>query len=91
MNVTLERIRNEAKALSAEDRELLLVALEYDLHGDALQNEETEVDAAWENEIAGRISDVKEGKIELVSTESVDSAMDEVFAKHGIERTQRFE
>ncbi len=26
MNVTLERIRNEAKALSPEDRELLLVA-----------------------------------------------------------------
>ena len=35
-------------------------------------------------EIASRISDVRDGKVELVSTDSVDAAMDAVFAKHGI-------
>ena len=33
MNATIERIRNEAKALSPDERELLLVTLDCDLHG----------------------------------------------------------
>ena len=45
------------------------------------------MEAAWE---ASRIGDIKESKVELVSTESVNAAMDAVFAKHGKERTQKF-
>lgn len=93
MNATLERIRAEAKSLSPSERELLLVAINYDLHGDVSHEADSEdagVEAAWESEIASRISDVKDGKVELVSTDSVDAAMDAVFAKHGIERAQRF-
>ncbi len=88
MNSTLERIRAEAKSLSPNERELLLVAIDYDLHGDVPHDaEDAGVEAAWESEIASRISDVRDGKVELVSTDSVDAAMDAVFAKHGIERT----
>lgn len=93
MNAILERIRAEAKSLSPSERELLLVAIDYDLHGDVPHEGDADdagVDAAWEAEIASRISDVKDGKVGLVSMESVDAAMDAVFAKHGIERTQRF-
>jgi uncharacterized protein YciU (UPF0263 family) len=90
MNSTLERIRVEAKALSPDERELLLVAIDYDTHGDAPHDEDAAEEAAWESEIASRINDVKEGKVELVGTESVDAAMNAVFAKYGIERLQMF-
>ena len=93
MNAILERIRAEAKSLSPKERELLLVAIDYDLHGDVPHEDDTDdagVEAAWEAEIATRISDVKDGKVEMVSTESVDAAMDAVFSKHGIARTLRF-
>lgn len=39
MNATIERIRNEAKTLSPDERELLLVTLDCDLHGDLGVNE----------------------------------------------------
>lgn len=89
MNATLERIRAEVRTLPPDERELLLAALDYDFStGDSAT--EDEVEAAWERELEGRISAVRLGKVELVSTESVDLAMDAVFARHGIERTQRF-
>ena len=94
MNATLERIRNEAKELPLDERELLLVAIDYDLHGDVADEDDTDdarIESAWDTEIASRISDIKEGRVELVSLESVDAAMDAVFAKHGIERAERFE
>ena len=90
MNATLERIRAEARSLSPNERELLLVAIDYDLRGDVPHVEDAGAEAAWESEISSRIRDIKEGKVELVSTESVDDALDAVFARHGIERTQRF-
>ena len=42
MNATIERIRNEAKALSPDERELLLVTLDCDLYGDLGVNEADE-------------------------------------------------
>ena len=90
MNATLERIRAEARSLSPDERELLLVAIDHDLQADVPHDEDAGVENAWECEIASRIRDIKEGKVELVSTESVDAALDAVFAKHGIERQQRF-
>ncbi len=90
VNATLERIRAEARSLSPDERELLLVAIDHDLHGDVPHDDDAGVENAWECEIASRIRDIKEGKVELVGSESVDAAMDAVFARHGIERTQRF-
>lgn len=90
VNATLERIRAEARSLSPNEREVLLVAIDHDLHGDVPHEEDAGVEDAWESEIASRIGDIKEGKVKPVGTESVDAAMDAVFARHGIERTQRF-
>ena len=90
VNTNLERIRAEARSLSPNERELLLVAIDHDLHGDVPHDDDAGVEDAWECEIASRIRDIKEGKVELVRTESVDAALDAVFARHGIERTQRF-
>jgi hypothetical protein len=79
MNTTLERIRNEAKALSTEDRELLLVALDYDLHGDVV-TEAAEVEAAWDAEIEKRVAEIKSGQAKLLTSEEFFSVFAEARA-----------
>ena len=79
MNATLERIRNEAKTLSAHERELLLVALDYDLHGDAAE-EAAEVEAAWDEEIEKRAAEVAAGKATLLTSEEFFSVFAEARA-----------
>ena len=80
MNATLERIRNEAKALSSHERELLLVALDYDLRGDVTSDDEDEVEAAWDREIAKRADGVKSGAAKLLTSEEFFSVFAEARA-----------
>ena len=79
MNATLERIRNEAKSLSPDERELLLAALDYDLHGD-VADAESEVEAAWDEEIAKRVAEVQSGSVKLLSSEEFFSVFAEARA-----------
>ena len=79
MNATLEHIRNEAKALSSSEREMLLIALDYDLRGSDIQEDDSdeEIEAAWEQEIQRRIDEVESGKVKLLSEEEFLSVFEE--------------
>jgi Putative addiction module component len=83
MNPTMERIRTEAKTLSQEQRETLLAALDFDLRGHdvAQEDPESEVSAAWDTEIQQRVTDVESGKVELLSYAEFSSVFDEARAE----------
>ena len=80
MNATLGRIRNEAKAPSSDERGLLPVALDYDLRGDVTSDDEDEVEAAWDKEIAKRVDEVKSGAAKLLTSEEFFSVFAEARA-----------
>lgn len=82
MNATLERLRSEAKLLSTEERETLLLALDFDLRGSDFPNEdgptaEAEIESAWDDEIQRRAEDIVTGKVNLLSEEEFMSVFDE--------------
>ncbi len=79
MNATLEHIRSEARTLSPEEREVLLVAMDCDLHGDMVA-EEAEVEAAWDEEISKRVSEIQFGSAKLLSSEEFFSVFAEARA-----------
>jgi hypothetical protein len=76
MNAVLERIRIEARSLSPDERELLLVAIDHDLHGDVAEEEAT-VEAEWDEEIAKRVSEVQSGTAKLLSRDEFFSVFAE--------------
>jgi len=86
MSATLERIRNDIKTLSHAEIELLYLDLQttYDLP--ASDDENAGVEAEWDNDIAERVKDVEEGRVELVSGEESERRIDALFAKHGLQR-----
>jgi hypothetical protein len=67
---TVERIRQEASQLPYDEREALVRMLEIDLDSTAAAGADpAEVEAAWDEEIAARVRDVEEGRVELVSAD----------------------
>ena len=65
----LEQIRMEALDLSPAERRILI----HDLVDSLSAQEDASLEAAWSDEIARRIRDVEEGKVECVSHEEVMS------------------
>ena len=88
MSATLERIRNDIKTLSHSEIELLYLDLQttYDLP--ASDESVAESEAEWDKEIAERVKEVEEGRVELVSGEDFNRHIDQLYAKHGLTRTQ---
>jgi len=64
MNPKLEAYIEEGTAFSADEREIAAIAL---LHIGS--NEQTEIDAAWNEEINCRVDEIISGKVELVDGE----------------------
>lgn len=84
MNAILERIRNEAKALSLEQRETLVAALDYDLRGSNLHDDsedQSDVEAAWDAEIKQRVDQIQSGEVTLLGYEDFMSVFDEARAE----------
>ena len=84
MNATLERIRNEARMLSLEQRETLVAALDFDLRGSDLQDDaeaDPEIEAAWDTEIKQRVDEIESGNVTLLSYEQFMGVFDEVRAE----------
>jgi hypothetical protein len=48
----------------------------------------SEVETARNQEIASRVRDVEDGKVELVSSEESERRLDALFAKHGVKRPE---
>lgn len=87
MSTTLEHIKSEIRSLEPQEVELLLRDLqkEYVIPSpDAVGDAETE--AAWDAEIAERVKDVEEGRVELISGQDSERRIDALFAKHGLQR-----
>jgi putative addiction module component (TIGR02574 family) len=80
MKATLERIRTEAKALSTDDREVLLAVLDFDLRHDTPQPENVETEAAWDAEIDRRVDEMKAGSAKLLTSEEFFSVFSEARA-----------
>jgi putative addiction module component (TIGR02574 family) len=80
MKATLERIRTEAKALSTDDREVLLAVLDFDLRHDTPQPENVETEAAWDAEIDRRVDEIKAGSAKLLTSEEFFSVFSEARA-----------
>lgn len=74
MNATLERIRHEVKTLSPQEREVLLTAIDHDLHGMSIADSDG-VETAWDQEIDARALEVIEGRVELISGEESTARM----------------
>ena len=78
MSTTLERIFDDLKTLSAEDRSRVADFLEFGFA------DELDTDAAWEQELSSRVRDIEEGKVELITSEESERRMDAIFAKYGV-------
>ena len=90
MSTTVERIRIEARSLPPEEREALLIALDYDFHRDNPQTDnDSESEAAWDQEIASRVKEIEGGGVALISAEEFERNTAELFAELGIERASR--
>lgn len=89
MTSTVERIRQEASDLPYDEREALVRVLELDLDSTtAAEEDPSEVEAAWDHEIATRVKDVEEGRVKLISGEASERRLDALFAKHGVKRPE---
>jgi hypothetical protein len=88
MTDTLERIKKEIRSLEPREVEALLRDLQFE-YVMPLPEDEASVEAAWDAEIAERVKDVEDGKVKLISGEDFESNIDQLFAKHGLIRTQR--
>ena len=90
MSTTIERIRNEARALPLSKRAALLTIPDVDLHDDspaaASEAAIPPVEAAWDSEIARRLREVEEGRVELLSMEQMNARLDGIRAKYAVLR-----
>ena len=74
MSTLLERIREQAKQLSDDERCILgAELLESDGDGDA-----ADVEQAWDQEILRRVEEIKSGKVQMIPMEQVFSELDEM-------------
>ena len=83
MSTTLERIRNEARALPLDEREALLTVLDYDLHGEqtpTTQDDTAAIEAAWDEEIGNRAAGIEASKVTLLTHEQFMSVFAEARA-----------
>ena len=75
MNVLIEELSVQARALPPEDRARLAEELLASLQDDP----ESEADAAWDLEIRRRVEQVKNGTAKLVSAEDVHAETRQIY------------
>ena len=74
MSALLERLREQAKQLSDDERCILgAELLEPDEEGEAAA-----VEQAWDEEILRRVEEIKSGKVQMIPMEQVFSELDEM-------------
>lgn len=74
MSTLLERIREQAKQLSDDERCILgAELLEPDGDGD-----DAGIEQAWDEEILRRVEEIKSGKVQMIPMEQVFSELDEM-------------
>ncbi len=82
MSTAVEHIKKEIRALAPTEVDELL----RDLQQEYVMPDDASTEAEWDAEIARRVKDVEEGKVELISGGESDRRIGALFAKHGIQR-----
>lgn len=75
MHPDVERLFEEAMALSEDERVMLIAILGASLRNGSSQ---AEIDAAWAAEIESRLAAVRSGEVELIPTEEVERELEEI-------------
>lgn len=73
MTAALEKLRQQVKTLSANQQATLVDTLERDLQ----EQLSTEANAAWDEKIRGRVSEIEAGEAKLIPFDEVEAEMDE--------------
>ena len=83
MTATVEHIRKGASQLPFDEREALVRVLELDLDSES-DEASPDVEAAWDAEIADRVKDIEEGKVELISGTELRRGTDALLVELGL-------
>jgi hypothetical protein len=90
MTATVEHIRKQIDNLAPDEARELLLDLQRSYAVPLIPSEnaddDAEVEAAWEAEIDGRMQDVEEGRVQLLSAEESEKRTEALFTRLGIER-----
>ena len=71
MNTRVTSIIEQARKLTAEEREELVLRLQHEVGGVEPDGTPEEIEAAWDEEAKLRAAEVNQGKVELVPWEQV--------------------
>jgi putative addiction module component (TIGR02574 family) len=82
MTAAIERIRREVTQLSYDERETLVRALEFDLDSITPDGDDpAEIEAAWDTEIASRVTEIESDKVKLLSRDEFNATFSEARQK----------
>ena len=90
MSPTLEKVLHEVEELPKSEQFDLYTLLRDRFNPAAnIEGDPAEVDAAWDAELESRASDIKAGKVELISGEEFERRTATLFSEIGINRQPR--
>ena len=78
MGLPRERLENEVLKLPQEERARLVELILRSLESDFPEENQTDVDAAWEAEIERRVSDIKSGRVRPIPGEDVFKELEDL-------------
>jgi putative addiction module component (TIGR02574 family) len=74
MSTLLERLREQAKELSDDERCILGAELLEPVNGE----EAAEIEKAWDEEILRRVEEIRSGKVQMIPMEEVFTELDQM-------------
>lgn len=86
MTAAVERIKKEIRGLEPSDVETLLRDLQNEYVMPSSDEDETSVEAEWDEEIDRRVKEIEEGKVELISGTELRRSTDALMAQLGLKR-----
>lgn len=86
MTAAVERIKKEIRGLDPSDVETLLRDLQNEYTMPSSDENETSVEAEWDEEIDRRVKEIEEGKVELISGAELRRSTDDLMAQLGLKR-----
>lgn len=91
MSPILEKVFHDVEELPKADQLDLyrLLRERLETNADEEIESDTAVEEAWDEEIAGRIKEIEEGKVALISGEEADRRTDALLSRLGLSRSPR--
>jgi hypothetical protein len=90
MSPALEQLKKEISQLPPSERHALWCSLNEEFDPlPAEEDDETSIEAAWDEEIAKRVQEIKDGTVQLVSAEEAERQTNALFAELRLARQRR--